>query len=156
MANKKNKFEETFLKLEEENEINLQEENNKQQNAITSEEVKINEELKIDNNTVTKIITIKNDEISEEMIMQKMQEAINTIKNKASKIEQIIQYENSRRFRVLNKKKSYSDKYRGVTLSIRPEILEMINNLKDVLGMDKYEVIETLLLNGIKYSKFDE
>ena len=93
---------------------------------------------------------------SEEELIKALRQNLEDVKQKIANIESMIKLEQSRRFKALNKKRKYSEKYCGVTLSIRPEILSIIEDLRETLAMDKYEIIETLWINGLKHTYFEE
>jgi hypothetical protein len=174
MASKKRDFGSTFLNISRDGEVGNREEERAPEgvNDVPVEEVKplieplpqqpelVQTEKKIiiqDNTAITNVTIRKvNHMQSEEEIMNTLRQNLEYIKQQTAKAEETIQFEKSRRFKAFNKKRNYSEKYRGVTLSIRPEILDIIEDLREVLAMDKYEIIETLLINGLKYTNFEE
>jgi hypothetical protein len=50
----------------------------------------------------------------------------------------------------LKRRLNYSDKYIGITISIRPALQALIKEIKDKTILDKYEIIELLLMTGLK------
>ena len=126
--------------------------------AQSAEVVQTEQKTVIYDNTVSTTATIQkvNHMQSEEEIIKALRQNLEYIKHKTTKVDEMIHFEKSRRFKAFNKKRNYSEKYRGVTLSVRPEILEIIEDLREVLAMDKYEIIETLLINGLKHTNFEE
>lgn len=106
--------------------------------------------------TTSTVITPFNRSMSEEEVFETIKRNMDILNSRISKIEEMIKFEKSSKYKILNKKRKYSEKYIGVTLSVRPEILEVIDDLRDVLVMDKYEIIEKLLMTGLKYANFDE
>ncbi len=78
------------------------------------------------------------------------------IQGKITDLEQTINLENSRSFRKSKEQaKKFSDKYAGVTISLRREIQEILDILNDESVLNKYEIIETIMINGIKNTNFD-
>jgi hypothetical protein len=72
-------------------------------------------------------------------------------------IENMIDGENNKRsFKKGAPKIKYSDKYRPATLSLRPEIRELLDYLYESSSLNKTEILELVILNGLRNTNFDE
>lgn len=141
----KNKFANTFLGLEKEEEVPqepIQEVEHKEEPV---QAVKTREEVKIEPTVVNTTTMVQRPVSLNELIQGKITD-----------LEQTINLENSRSFRKSKEQaKKFSDKYAGVTISLRREIQEILDILNDESVLNKYEIIETIMINGIKNTNFD-
>ena len=53
-------------------------------------------------------------------------------------------------------KVKYSDKYRAATVSIRPTVRKLLDYLYEQSNLNKAEILELVILNGLKNTNFDE
>jgi hypothetical protein len=80
-----------------------------------------------------------------------------SVLQKVKVIEDMIDNENNKRsFKKGVAKIKYSDKYRPATLSLRPEIRELLDYLYESSSLNKAEILELVILNGLKNTNFDE
>jgi replicative superfamily II helicase len=79
------------------------------------------------------------------------------VKAEVSKIEKQIEVDNSqKKFKKSIKKTRFSDSYSQSTISIRRDIVDLINQLNEVSALEKYKIIELILLSGLKHVNFDD
>lgn len=77
------------------------------------------------------------------------------VKVKIDALERQIYNEQNRKFGN-SKKLKYSDKYDVITIALRREIRDILEELKSKSTLNKYEIIEIILMNGLKNTNFDE
>ena len=143
---KKKSFEDAFLNIG--NEVKTKE-NIKTEQTIEKfkpiiEDVKTKEEVRVVNQEVFYTSTIINEITLHQYVQQKVQELENKINEQTGS-----------KFKP-KKRLSYSDKYVGITISIRPELKAIIEDIRYRTTMDKYEIIELLIMSGLKSINFDE
>lgn len=135
---KKKSFEDAFLNI-----------GNEVKNDITTEQAikenKVNVELV---NSIAEIQAETKDIINEQTLNQYVKQKVKQLENKISN-------ETGSRFQP-KKKITYSDKYVGITISIRPDLRNIIDDIDNRVSLPKCEIIELLLISGLKSINFDE
>lgn len=143
---KKKSFEDAFLNIGNETEIkeDVKTEPIIDKSNVVVEQMQTKEEVHIINQEVVNTMTIVNELTLHQYVQHKIQE-----------LENKINEETGGRFKP-KKRLSYSDKYVGITISIRPELKAIIEDIRNKTTMDKYEIMELLIISGLKSVNFDE
>ena len=139
---KKNAFEDVLDKLILDNEDN------------SKSEGEVQDTSKNQDKTVYHTTPVQKDDQQEEPPSQTLTEYVGeTLK----KIELDIDSQSSKgRFKKGAKKLKHPDIYGNVTWTVRRRISDLVNLLVEESGMTKYEVIDTILMNGLKNTNFEE
>jgi hypothetical protein len=120
---------------------------------VENNENNINNELENElphdtDNNINEPIVIDVENLTFEQLQQNIINELKDILN----YEQIKAYGNKSR---VKRKTRFADKYTLAMISIRPKILEYIENIVDNSLYTKAQVIDMLLINGIKTTRFD-
>ena len=144
---KKNAYEDVLDKLISDNESDNEDE------SKSKSEGEIQDTSKDEGKTVYYTAPVQKDDQQEEPLQTLTEYVGETLK----KIELDITSQSSKgRFKKGAKKLKHPDIYGNVTWTVRRRISDLVNLLVEESGMTKYEVIDTLLLNGLKNTNFEE
>lgn len=101
---------------------------------------------------------VENEKSSEIVVSKEIPENLTSmILSKVSEIETEIFNENNKTsFKKGAVKVKYSDKYRAATVSIRPTVRKLLDYLYEQSNLNKAEILELVILNGLKNTNFDE
>jgi hypothetical protein len=129
--------------------LNLENETlNKQVEVVKVEETRPTQEDKVE---------YKVEKTSENVVNDISNSLTVSVLEKVKVIEDMIDSENNKRsFKKGAAKIKYSDKYRPATLSLRPEIRELLDYLYESSSLNKAEILELVILNGLRNTNFDE
>lgn len=81
------------------------------------------------------------------------------VKNTLNSIEKDIVAQSSPKgsvFKVSDKKPKYNDIYCGVTWSVRRRVNELVDYISETSGANKYEIIDMIVLSGLKNIDFGD
>jgi replicative superfamily II helicase len=101
----------------------------------------------------------KEDEVSpvKEIVESENKSLTQYVKAEVAKIEKQIEADNvQKKFKKATKKTRFSDSYSGTTVSVRRDVMDLINELNEVSALEKYKIIELILLSGLKHINFDD
>jgi glutaredoxin 2 len=100
---------------------------------------------------------VENVQSTSEVIVTEPQTLTDYVRMTLDKIDEEIKSQVSQnRFKKGSKKLKHSDIYCGVTWAVRRKIDELIELLVDESGLNKYEVIDMILMSGLRNINFEE
>lgn len=142
---------EDFIEILNKSKIDFEEASPTTKNDIVEDEKFNNTEpVQVENNPI--VLNLQEDISSNKIPL----ELNKIILNRVFEIEKAIFNENNKTsFKKGVTKVKYSDKYSAATLSIRPSVRNLLDYLCDHSNLNKAEVLELVILNGLKNTDFD-